>query len=392
MIESRTFNVESHSKVAFHVMYDLWRQQQLCDVIISVEGHQFHAHKIVLAGCSPYLRAMFTNGMLESEKNWVEIHGTDQNTMAYLLEFMYRGSIEITVDNVQSLLQGSSLLGLHSLRNLCAHFLQSQLTASNCLGIHYFADMYTCIELEATARHYIYQNFLDVIRTEEYLQLSEERLLDLLNSDKLQVTSEHQVFEAACHWLQCDLIHRSHVACRFLQAIKLVLLDMEYLQNIVSQSDWVRNCRKCQVRVNKALMMKQNSKALEQITPRAQPPSIYVIGGRNSIDSQLKSVERYDFLLDQWSTVPSMNIARTAVSATSYNGLLYAVGGECALADTPDDTLYLRCVECYDPVLKQWELKPELKIARSFIAVASVGGFLYAIGKLHGKSLNVQYF
>lgn len=380
MIESRTFTVESHTKVAFNVMHELWRQQQLCDVVLSVDGHQFHAHKIVLDGCSPYLRAMFTNGMLESDKDWVEIRGTDHQTMAFLLEFMYCGSIEITVENVQTILQGASLLGLHSLRNLCAHFLQSQLTASNCLGIHYFADMYTCIELEATARHFIYQNFLDVIRTEEYLQLSEERLLDLLSSDKLQVTGEHQVFEAACHWLQRNLINQSHIACRFLQAIKLTLLDMEYLENIVRQSEWVRDCPKCQVQVSRALLMKQDNKGLELITPRAQPPSIYVVGGRNSIDSQLNSVERYDFLMDQWSMVPSMNIARTAVGATSYSGMLYAVGGECAMPDSPDDTLYLRCVECYDPIIKQWVFKAELKIARSFIAMAAVGGYLYAVG------------
>ncbi len=76
-----------------------------------------------------------------------------------------------------------------------------------------------------------------------------------------------------------------------------------------------------------------------------------------------------------------MNIARTAVGATSLDGMLYSVGGECALADTQEDTLYLRCVECYDPVIKQWIPKTEMKVARSFVAVGAVGGFLYAIGE-----------
>lgn len=77
-----------------------------------------------------------------------------------------------------------------------------------------------------------------------------------------------------------------------------------------------------------------------------------------------------------------MNIARTAVGACSIEGMLYAVGGECALADTQEDTLYLRCVECYDPVLRQWVPKPDMKVARSFVAVAAVGKYLYAIGKV----------
>ena len=76
-----------------------------------------------------------------------------------------------------------------------------------------------------------------------------------------------------------------------------------------------------------------------------------------------------------------MNIARTAVGSACLDGMLYAVGGECALADTQDETLYLHCVEMYDPVHKKWESKPNMKLARSFVALAAVGGYLYAIGE-----------
>ena len=87
-----------------------------------------------------------------------------------------------------------------------------------------------------------------------------------------------------------------------------------------------------------------------------------------------------------------MNIARTAVGACSLNGILYALGGECALADTQDDTLYLRCMECYDPVLRAWIPLPEMKVARSFVAVAGVSRFIYAIGepKYHLYSLTLS--
>lgn len=91
--------------------------------------------KVVLAGYSPYLRAMFTNGMLESARDTVDIHGIEAETMDLLLDFMYTCSIEISVENVQHVLQGASLLGLTSLRNMCAHFLQSHLTPTNCLGM-----------------------------------------------------------------------------------------------------------------------------------------------------------------------------------------------------------------------------------------------------------------
>ncbi|OWF38510.1 kelch-like protein 3 [Mizuhopecten yessoensis] len=385
MIDSRRFTIQSQPQNAFTVMHDLRVRRMLCDVVITVEGKDFDAHKVVLCGCSPYLLAMFTNGMQESEQEHVHIRGLEAWAMELLLEFMYTSEIEITVDNVQGILQGASLLGLHHLRKSCATFLQSQLTAANCLGINFLADLYMCTDLEALTRQFIYQNFLEVMHYEEFLQLSEERLLALLKSDKLQVTNEHQVLEAVCGWLQGDEQNRTPVACNLLQYVKLPLLGLNYLENVVLKFEFVKNCPKCQLLISKAINMHHDETALTLVTPRAQPPCIYVMGGRNSTDCQLKSMEKYDFLIDQWNTVTNMNIARTAVGAVSVDGVLYAVGGECALADTQEDTLYLRCMECYDPVLRQWIPKPEMKIARSFVACVAVGRMLYAIGGEDGS-------
>ncbi|ESO83202.1 hypothetical protein LOTGIDRAFT_179800 [Lottia gigantea] len=363
-------------------MNELRLKEHLCDIVLRVEDCKYQAHKIVLAGCSPYLRAMFTNGMQETEQSLVEIHGMEAKTMNLLLEFMYTGLLEINIANVQDILQGASLLGLSALRTNCSQFLEGQLAASNCLGIHYFADMYGLTELASYARQFMFQNFLEIVRSDEFYELSQERLLNLLNSDKLRVVSEHQVFEAACAWIQYDPVGRSHCACAILQNIRLALLDLTYLENIVIKSEFFNNCAKCQLVISKAIRTQQDNVAMEMITPRAQPPCIYVVGGRNSTDCQLSSMERYDFLTDRWvaNVNCNMNIARTAVGVTCQEGLLYAIGGECALLETQEDTLYLRCVECFDPVIKQWLPKPEMKVARSFVAVAAARGCIYAIG------------
>ena len=134
MIHSRAFTIFSHMQNAFHVMDELRESNELCDIVLCVEKQEFHAHKVVLAGCSPYLRAMFTNGMLETEKNIIELHGIERSTLSILLDFMYKGTIEISVDNVQAVLQGASLLNLYQLRTVCSHFLETQLDSSNCLG------------------------------------------------------------------------------------------------------------------------------------------------------------------------------------------------------------------------------------------------------------------
>ena len=67
----------------------------------------------------------------------------------------------------------------------------------------------------------------------------------------------------------------------------------------------------------------------------------------------------YSYHISSWSSFSatfffqgSMKIARTAVSAASHNGVLYAVGGECAQGLIRDDTVYLRSLEAYNPIMK----------------------------------------
>jgi kelch-like protein 2/3 len=87
-----------------------------------------------------------------------------------------------------------------------------------------------------------------------------------------------------------------------------------------------------------------------------------------------------------------MQTARTAVGAASLNGLVLAVGGECALAEPQDETMYLRCVEAYDPLRQQWRTLADMKVARSFVSVCVAGGHLYALGLFVSCSLSSFVF
>ncbi|XP_022091219.1 kelch-like protein 17 isoform X2 [Acanthaster planci] len=387
MIQSRTYTITLHTHAAFTVMNELRQRQELCDVVLCLEDQAFRAHKVVLAGCSPYLRAMFTNGMKETAEDQVEIHGVDPVAMEIILTFMYTGFIEINVENVQIVLAGASMLSMSSLRNVCCTFLQSQLDASNCLGIHSFADMYSCTDLENASRRFIYQHFREVIQAEEFFLLAEQDVVELLKSDQLQVDGEEEVYEAAVSWLSYDLKNRSRCCCTVLQHIRLALLDKDYLLQRVHQSELINRCSACRDRLANALRIRNDNQALALIGSRSQPQSIYVVGGRNSVDCQLSSCERYDVSRDRWVPQDSMSISRTAVGAAMVNGLLYAVGGECAFTGSRDDqTMYLGQVECYDPLLKRWSPRSNLNIPRSFIALASLGGYLYALGGENASS------
>jgi len=60
------------------------------------------------------------------------------------------------------LLAAANLLQLDYVKNVCAQFLQTQLDASNCLGIKAFANLYDCMELSISSKKYIKNRFLYV--------------------------------------------------------------------------------------------------------------------------------------------------------------------------------------------------------------------------------------
>ena len=121
------------------------------------------------------------------------------------------------------------------------------------------------------------------------------------------MTTEEEVFGAAVQWLSADPEGRGgDVACRVLQCVRYALLDTTFLTKSVLHPDMhTARCDRCRTMVTLATRAKEDNNVLASIGSRAQPLGIFVIGGRNGTYSQLRSMERYDSLRDQW--IPMVN-------------------------------------------------------------------------------------
>lgn len=78
-----------------------------------------------------------------------------------------------------------------------------------------------------------------------------------------------------------------------------------------------------------------------------------------------------------WVLTTPMLSKRCRLGVAALNGKLYAVGGY-------DGSVFLRSVECYDPVSKQWMALKAMNVKRSRVAVVATYGKLYAIGGYDG--------
>ena len=76
---------------------------------------------------------------------------------------------------------------------------------------------------------------------------------------------------------------------------------------------------------------------------------------------------------------------RTAVGVASIGGFLFAVGGECEGSRSYEPTQYLESVERYDPKTNTWSEKAKMSQPRSFAAVAVLNGELLDWNNIHDR-------
>jgi hypothetical protein len=121
---------ESSSK-AFEQMDELRQNLCLCDVTLVVQGKRINAHRLLLASCSNYFKAMFTSEMAESRQRIVlskktffnitfleeiQMVDIDDITLEALVDFCYSGEITISDSNVQSILPAACLLQIQDVQ------------------------------------------------------------------------------------------------------------------------------------------------------------------------------------------------------------------------------------------------------------------------------------
>ena len=373
-LNRRHFKVKNHADEAFKVLFSLLGNEELTDVTLKVGEREYRAHKVVLASCSPYLRAMFTCGMRESQENEIELKEIKPDVMGLIIEYMYSGEAEVTTENVQDVLAASNMLQLLDLKQACGTFLRNHIDSSNCLGIWSFSEMHSCPELMREAEDYIFRKFAEVCQHDEFLMLGYSELQKLIESERLRVKEEKQVLDAVLNWINFDVELRNNHACELLEAVRLHMIPMENLSNRLTAEEVFRR------NVGAKYFLKgfiQGIKTTHDTSlsslKRAPVEMLYVIGGRNMMRC-LNTVERYCPDLGRWEMLPDMLDVRTAVGVSSIGGKLYAVGGECECKFHRERTQYLQSVECYDPISNSWSYVAPMKCCRSFAAVVGLDG------------------
>ncbi|GMS98580.1 hypothetical protein PENTCL1PPCAC_20755, partial [Pristionchus entomophagus] len=365
----------------------------LCDVNLLNSSRSISAHRVVLAACSNYFRAMFSCNLSETRKENIEMPGMDWLTFQSLINFAYTGELSITGASVQQLLPAACLLQMTEVQDACCAFLTRQMDPSNCLGIRAFADTHACRELVRSADKYALDKFQEVMASEEFAQLALPQLLEIIASEELNVKSEEQVFTAAMQWVKHEVQQRKHLLYQVLSHVRLPFCSPKFIVSTVSEDPLVKQDPGCRDLVDEAknyLLLPLERSKMQGPRYRARKPLkygevLYAVGGWCSGDA-IASVEMLDpsKQMPQWRPVEPMQKRRCGVGVAVLDGLLYAVGGH-------DGQSYLNSIERFDPVTNKWsdDVAPT-STCRTSVGVGVLDGYLFAVGGQDGVScLNV---
>uniref|UniRef100_A0A8C5WLH2 MICOS complex subunit n=1 Tax=Leptobrachium leishanense TaxID=445787 RepID=A0A8C5WLH2_9ANUR len=195
---------DSSVSAGFRALYE---EGLLVDVTLVIEDHQFQAHKALLATQSDYFRIMFTADMRERDQDKIYLKGLTATGFSHVLQFMYYGSIDLSMATVHEILQAAMYVQLTEVVKFCCSFLMAKICLENCAEIMRLLDDFS-VDVEGVREKldsFLLENFVPLMSRPEFLSyLSFEKLKSYLDSDRLSRFPEIELYEAVQAWLRHD--------------------------------------------------------------------------------------------------------------------------------------------------------------------------------------------
>lgn len=145
------------------------------DVVLAVDGREFHSHKAVLAARCPVFAAMFEHDMEEKTKNRVDIIDVAQDVFQEFLLFIYTDRAPNLDKFAENLLVVADKYALQRLKEMCEERLCFDLSTDTAAERLAFADMHNADQLKTRAIDFITGHILPVMESEGWKRVSQKQ-------------------------------------------------------------------------------------------------------------------------------------------------------------------------------------------------------------------------
>ena len=205
--KSLTLRSNHASKDFLSKLQDCRLSKHFTDVtLVTEDGQQITAHKLVLCGLSPYFQLMFRGSLKESEASEVLMKDVNYEALNGLIDYFYCGTLKITLENVPELLKLADLLLLENTKKYLINYLKQTLNSQNCILYKRLGQLYCEEKLMENSEEFMARNYAKVMESEDFYSLTSQEFLSFLEhyGASIIVPSEDLILHSIGSWISKD--------------------------------------------------------------------------------------------------------------------------------------------------------------------------------------------
>ena len=186
-------------------------------------------HKAVLVAISEYFRLICDVGSADVDINVLELN-TTSDIVKDVLQFIYKGTINIHDDNIESLIAQSINMKLHQLTQQCIDFMEKNLSIDNVIQYHECSMSLQHEPLSMITRVYIKNNCAQLLSTGNLTKLRIDTLKPLLSHMNTDGVEERIKLDIILQWMT---VHSDcNLSAELLSAIQFDELTINCLKSV----------------------------------------------------------------------------------------------------------------------------------------------------------------
>ncbi|XP_034416879.1 kelch-like protein 9 isoform X2 [Cyclopterus lumpus] len=363
----------------------------LCDVVLvpGDSGDSFPVHRVIMASCSDYFKAMFTGGMREQEMREIKLHGVTKTGLKNIIDFIYTSKVCLDMSNLQDTLEAANFLQVMPVLSFCNQLLSSEITIDNCVEVERIATDLLLKDVQLNIGQFVSQNLSELVESGRYLQLSATSMANALSNNSLKGFSEMELYHITRGWLDHDSPGRRSSVYALMRHIRFPLMSPGELIQISQEDEEgghsvMRSeaaCVNLLLEASNYQMMPFMQPALQTERTRIRSDDTHILALGGVMRQQLvvsRELRLYDEKTGHWRALKPMEVPRYQHGVALLGGFLFIVGGQSTYdtkGKTAIDTAYR-----YDPRFDRWLQIASLNEKRTFFHLSTLKGKLYAVG------------
>ncbi|XP_059175119.1 kelch repeat and BTB domain-containing protein 3-like [Physella acuta] len=181
---------------------NVWNENILFDFAVKVQDETIQCHRLILAACSDFFKALFRSGMKEVTENCVVLKDVSCEVFRLIINTIYTGTNLITVDNFNEVWRAAHMLQINFLVTFCEEFAIKTCSLDTWENYYLHAKLLGSVKVLDKIHTFMLKNFEQIQQSTTYLQMSFQEVQELIENEDLFVSNEDVVLEAVIRWVE----------------------------------------------------------------------------------------------------------------------------------------------------------------------------------------------